>query len=140
MFNKCWPSFIGSNTFSIGVILRLKTKAAISTRDMHIDQRSLNQCICWTMHSFLHCIFVTGEKIDTFMYNPTNICWKPCHSLHKEYIINSNKYRKRDHHFVIIRFTDFYNSQCIMHFTATFIRIRTNISIIENIMFVQVST
>ena len=92
------------------------------------------------MHSFLHCIFVTGEKIDTFMYNPTNICWKPCHSLHKEYIINSNKYRKRDHHFVIIRFTDFYNSQCIMHFTATLIRIRTNISIIENIMFVQVST
>ena len=35
--------------------------------------------------------------------------------------------RKIADHYVFNRFTDFYNSQCITHFTATFIENRTNI-------------
>ena len=50
---------------------------------------------------------------------------------HKKHNINSYQLRIIAYHYVFNRFTDFYNSQCITHFTATFIENRTNISITE---------
>ena len=61
-----------------------------------------------------------GDRVTQYILNK-----------HKKHNINSYKLRKIADHFVSNRFTDFYNSQCITHFTATFIENRTNISIIE---------